>query len=319
MHMVIHLEKLEEHARQSRTMAGKLISLTVTQLPGGFVTLGMYRHDLVFQLPDQRIETASYMQKFTSIGEVKVMQALASMPESGAIPRIIDSACHTPGNDDRFAHWFITPFYNGVELTWTDNIPANVIESLAQLHVYFRTRVQQIDEIHRIDESFFRRTFENALEAVARARQKNPDIHYSKAFRQLSVARDNQQLYEALASLPLTLTHGDVHPGNIIRAPDGSAMLIDWGNARIAPAMLDIANMVEINSPTWYAYLTAWEAASKEPMAPLLAQLSYYWATIMVNTQYLPYAVDNTSPEHVSEMVRKVVSAQQKIAGLLSA
>jgi thiamine kinase-like enzyme len=316
MHLVINIQKLEEHARQCCNLTGRLCTLKVTQLTGGFVTLGMYRLDLAFQLPDHRIETASYVQKFTTIGEVRIMQALADIPEAGAIPRVIDCGYQKASDDERYAHWFIIPFYNGVELTWDDDVPAIVMESLAQLHVHFRTRVQSIDYLHIIDRAFFRRTFDNALEAVAKAQQEKSDSRYQEAFLQLTAARDNQQLYEVLASLPLTLAHGDVHPGNIIHEPGASTMLIDWGNARIAPAMLDIANMVELHSSNWATYITAWETASEEVMDLRMAQLGYHWATIMVNTQYLPYAIEYTSPENVEKMITKVINAQEKIADL---
>ena len=96
-------------------------------------------------------------------------------------------------------------------------------------------------------------------------------------------------LLGALEKLRVTLTHGDVHPCNIIRLPDERSILIDWDGARIAPAMLDLANLVEIDSLNWAAYLSTWEAASGRAMDINLAYLSYYWATVVINLQYLPF------------------------------
>jgi len=133
----------------------------------------------------------------------------------------------------------------------------------------------------------------------------------------LETASENGRLYQALASLPLTLTHGDVHPGNIIQPSTAPAVLIDWGNARVAPAMLDVANLIKLGAESWQQYLSAWAEVTQEPLNSHLAQLGYHWATIMVNTQYLPYAVDFTPPENVAQMVIKIVEAQKKIAELL--
>jgi thiamine kinase-like enzyme len=212
----------------------------------------------------------------------------------------------------------MTPFYPGPTLTFEDQIPPEVVRSLAQLHVHFLGRVQAFDYLCRVDAGFFRRTFDNALEIVKRAIREKPHPIFDEAQKELVAARENRRLYQALTSLPLTLTHGDVHPGNIIQLSQGSAMLIDWGNARVAPAMLDVANLIKLGSESWQQYLNAWAEVAPKPLDSQLSQLGYHWATIMVNTQYLPYAVDFTPVENVAHMVAKVVEAQEKIAELLN-
>jgi aminoglycoside phosphotransferase (APT) family kinase protein len=318
MQLLINLQKLEDHARQSGHLEGRLVSLKVTQLTGGYVSLGLYRYDLDFQEPDGCIETASYVQKFTSSSEVRVMQALAGIAGTGGLPQVIDCSSEMADEESSYAHWFVTPFYEGELLTWKDAVPDGVIETLARLHVHFRTLVQTIDYLYRVDQAFFRRTFDQALAAVTAAQQDKPGSAYPESCRLLSMARDNPQLYEALDALPVTLTHGDVHPGNIIRSREGRSVLIDWGNARIAPAMLDIANMIEIDSASWHRYIAAWEAASGEAMDLDQAKLGFYWAAIIVNTQYLPFAVEYLGPDAVEKMIAKVVAAQDKIAELSS-
>jgi thiamine kinase-like enzyme len=108
-----------------------------------------------------------------------------------------------------------------------------------------------------------------------------------------------------------------MYPGNLIYLPDGRTMLIDWGNARIAPAMLDIANLIELATENWRTYLEAWGEVSGRSMDLRLAQLGYHWATIMVNTMYLPHAVHFSASENMGKMVKKVVEAEKYIGELL--
>ena len=54
----------------------------------------------------------------------------------------------------------------------------------------------------------------------------------------------------ALARLPRTLVHGDAHRGNVL-----GDTLIDWGDARVAPAALDLATLRAQGAvpPPWFA------------------------------------------------------------------
>ena len=47
------------------------------------------------------------------------------------------------------------------------------------------------------------------------------------------------------ASLPLVLTHLDLHPGNIIVGDDGRVWLIDWEHAGFYPQWFEYASMVD--------------------------------------------------------------------------
>ena len=131
----------------------------------------------------------------------------------------------------------------------------------------------------------------------------------------LQYTMDSPVLGLAYEQLPKTLTHGDVHSGNIFDLGDDNHMLFDWGNARIAPAMLDLANMVEIGSDEWNTYYAAWEAAAGQSLDPEIAQLGYDWATALVNIQYLPFAITHLEPDTVQDMagkIRKTVTTLQQ-------
>jgi thiamine kinase-like enzyme len=100
-------------------------------------------------------------------------------------------------------------------------------------------------------------------------------------------------------------------------------VLIDWGNALIAPPMLDLANLVEIDSENWETYLATWESASGEAMDPDRARLGYHWATVMVNLQYLPYCAggwpeSQDAPAAALGMVERLRAAVGALSGLLS-
>ena len=315
MQLIINLPKLKQYATQYLGLTGEVQALRVTERTGGCLALGLYQHDLALETA-KGFREVSFIQKFTHPAEVRVMQALGALPQLEAIPQVVDFAWNETDTDP-FAHWYITPFYPGPTLTFEDTVPPEVVRSLAQLHAHFLGRVEGFDYLYRVEASFFRRTFDNALDIVERAVPERPHPIFDEAHRELVAARENQSLYQALASLPLTLTHGDVHPGNIIQPSQGSAILIDWGNARVAPAMLDVANLIKLGSESWQQYLNAWAASAQEPLNSQLAHLGYHWATIIVNAQYLPYAVDFTPLENVAQMVTKIVEAQKKIAELL--
>jgi aminoglycoside phosphotransferase (APT) family kinase protein len=117
---------------------------------------------------------------------------------------------------------------------------------------------------------------------------------------------------DVLQRLPVTLVHGDVHPGNIIRMPDGKSVLMDWGNARLAPAMLDLANVVAFGSANWMAYGLAWENAGGPALDPDLIRQGFYWAVAMVNLQYLPFATTHRV-ENVPRMVERIRDASDRL------
>jgi Ser/Thr protein kinase RdoA (MazF antagonist) len=53
----------------------------------------------------------------------------------------------------------------------------------------------------------------------------------------------------AKADLPVTLIHGDCHPGNAIVTPDGSVAFIDWECAGIGTPVLDLGGLLADCSP----------------------------------------------------------------------
>jgi len=312
MQLTLNLARLQEYSLKILGYPAELETLNISKLEGGLVAAGVYRHDLTFQPADGSPKTVSVVQKFSNASEVQVMQLLNEMPTPEAVPRLIDAACD-PTTADPWANWFITPYYKGVELTFDDDIPLPVLASLARIHAYFAPQAGQLSWLPQVNTDFFRAVCDNALGVLDQALAEKPHPIFTAARSHVAQVRELPVLYEALAALPVTLIHRDVHPGNIITTPDGASILFDWGNACLAPAMLDLANMVKRDSLGWFHYLASWEAAAGQPADLEQARLGYHWATVMVNLQYLPYAIAYRPPERVQEMVDRLLEAVKRI------
>jgi aminoglycoside phosphotransferase (APT) family kinase protein len=314
MHLSINLHKLVSYANSITGTAGTLETLEVSKLTGGYISDGVYRHNLVFRLADGNTRVVSVVQKYTNQAEVRVMEALREVPNAEAIPLIIDSSMDVPIPDATTANWFVTPFYEGRALTFADETPASIIRTLAWVHAHFTSRLKQFEELeglYRVDASFFRRTFTNAMESLEQLELRSSQNIGAELYSHFNAIGESGIFEETLGTLPVTVVHGDVHPGNMIQG-EKSAVLIDWGNARIAPAMLDIANVIKIDSPNWATYLSTYAEAAGTPLDPMLARQSYYWAVAMVNLQYLPFASSHL-PAKVPGMMEQVIEARDQL------
>jgi hypothetical protein len=184
---------------------------------------------------------------------------------------------------------------------------------MAQVHWRFEGREDEFPDVLRVDRSFLLQCFDSGLTTLA---TQGELFHQEQVL--LKQIREDERVYSVLKSLPVTLTHGDVHPGNLIRAGVEQAMLIDWGNARFAPAALDLANMVDFGSPEWKDYLVEGERESGLKMNERQAELGFCLAEIVVNTQYLPFAVEHLPSEDARKMVKKSTAAWERIGQLLA-
>ena len=62
------------------------------------------------------------------------------------------------------------------------------------------------------------------------------------------LARDPGPLVDALHRTPLTFVHGDWKLGNLGEHPDGRTVLLDWDRVGVAPAAIDLAWYLAVNS-----------------------------------------------------------------------
>lgn len=307
MNLVLPMGKLEAEARLRVGAEGRLYEIRTRRLEGGYVSAGVYRLDLIMKMPGGAFQEVSFVQKYTLPQELHVHQALNNQVAHSSIPRIVDSGVFEGQT------WFIYPYYAGEALSWDDPIPKELLHMMAQVHWRFEGREDEFSDVLRIDRSFLLQCFERGLTALA---TQGELFHQEQAL--LTQISEDERVYSELKSLPMTLTHGDVHPGNLIRVDVDQAMLIDWGNARIAPAALDLANLIDFGSPEWKDYLCAWEGESGLKMDERQAELGFCLAEIVVNTQYLPFTVEHLPSEDVRKMVKKSTAAWERIGQLLA-
>lgn len=308
MNLILPLSALESDARSQVGPEGRLREVKLYRLEGGYIAEGVYRVDLDFDLPDGSQRDVSFVQKYARPRELNVLRALNAETPDPCLPRLVEG-----GECEERQAWFVYPFYPGDPLGDEDAIPAGVLTMLARVHARFENREAQFIDVPRIDSGFFHRAFDAALSALSAQSRL-----FASEISQLIEARSDQRLYDALTRLPLTLTHGDVHAKNLIKVGMDGAVLIDWGNARLAPFSLDLANMVDYGSQEWEVYINAWEQVSGKKSDEDLFELAYRWATIQVNTQYLPFAVSHLPPEQARHMTARIGAAQMRIHELLA-
>jgi aminoglycoside phosphotransferase (APT) family kinase protein len=318
----LDLDTLTTYGNSVLDQKGTLCAVEVSRLSGGYAEAEVYRVDLSFRLASGCTQTVPVALKNTRASEVGVMRALSQVPGAEALPLTIAYGQGVHTSDTGPGDWFVTPLYEGEHLTFEDEVPRLVIESLARVHAYYVSRVKQLDWLCHLDAGAFGQVFDGALKSLEAAEGRCPSTLLARAYEHLKPARRDPVILDALAELPVTLVHGDVHPWNIICLPDGRSVLIDWGNARIAPAMLDLANLVEMGSENWETYLSAWEGASGQAMEASVARLSYHWATVMINLQYLPYQVgqwpgNGDVPASALGMVERLQNAVAEMPHLL--
>lgn len=319
MQITVNLQRLTEYATKSLAETGTLWEMRISKLDGGFASDGVYRLDLTFRLDDGSFETVSVVQKYTSSAEVHAMELLDRASLGSVLPKVMDSSERDPKTESKINSWFTVPFYEGKSLTFDDAIPADVIRALARVHAHFSSHVGdsgQAEGLRRFDSAFSQETFKNALDSLVQMPEKQRIPDCDALHSALMSISQSAVFNRALAKLPVTLVHGDVHPGNIMRSTKGESVLIDWGNARIAPQMLDLANVVPVDSDNWLVYLDTWQEMMDQPMDYAVAELGHRWATAMVPLQYLPFAAVNL-PDAVPGMIESIRQTEEQLTYLL--
>lgn len=253
----------------ARSLGHPVRVLARLPLTGGYVADSVERIDL-----DVDGRMATVVLKAASPVEIAAMRAVAVV---GGAPRALAVG----------ADWLVLPFVDGPPLTDGAPVPAAVWEVLARVHAHwFRKRPRGLPVV---DGPWWAALCDRTLVAVRGGLARTGDPVFAEAERALGSWRADPRILRALAVLPRTLVHGDPHRGNIL-----GDTLIDWGNARVAPAGLDLAVLRAQGAvvPALYTDLfdasPAWEAQ---------------WADVHVNVQYLGFAADHLGAERVAEMV----------------
>lgn len=249
----------------------------------------------------ERLELAggeSVLFKRTFPAEAAALRAVAAVPGAAEhAPALLDA-----GADERGA-WIVTSFVADAETVDHAAVPEAIFAWLAGMHAHFLARPEALADMRSIDAPLWESMcLEHGLGGVraARAGSSHPVLERcAAAFEAWAV--DERMAY-APTLLPRTLVHGDVHGGNVL-VGSGTAVLVDWANARLGPAMVDVANCAPEGSPQLAAYLRAYERATGAPPDPRQTEIGYHWATVFVHAQYLGWAAGALGPRVVGEML----------------
>jgi hypothetical protein len=244
-------------------------------LTGGYVAASVERVDL-----DVGGQPRTVVLKAARPVEVAAMRAVAVV---AGLPRPL-----AVGPD-----WLVLPFVARPPLAPTDPVPQPVWRALAAVHAHWLGRRPR--GIPVIDAAWWAALCDRTLVAVRGGLARTGEREFADAARALQAWRTDPAIVAALARMPRTLVHGDAHRGNVL-----GDTLIDWGNARVAPAALDRATLCAQGAvpPPWY------------PEPPPLER---DWADVQVHVQYLGFAADHLGAARVAEMVDRAAAAYGRL------
>jgi hypothetical protein len=247
-------------------------------LTGGYVAASVERVDL--DVDGRRV---SVVLKAATAVEVAAMRAIA----------VVDGIAPQPlavGPD-----WLVLPFVDGQPLGPDESVPDPVWRTLARVHAHWRGRRPR--GVPVIDEAWWAALCDRTIVAVRGGLARTGEPEFADAGRALVAWRADPAITGALARMPRTLVHGDAHRGNVL-----GDVLIDWGNARVAPAALDLATL---------------RAQGATPPAdyPQPAPVEQDWADVQVHVQYLGFAADHLGAARVGEMITTAGAALGRLRG----
>ncbi|MEJ0068856.1 MAG: aminoglycoside phosphotransferase family protein [Pseudomonadota bacterium] len=220
-------------------------------LTGGHSAKVVDRLDLTVALSARTDIRAAFVRKACLAAEVRALKRVAAVSGATAAPELIVAWWSALRPYDPAANGFVSPFYPGGPLTEDDAIPDAVLVTLARVHAD-GGRTAPPAWTWTFDAAHFALRHAYALAALAASeRFQATTADHREWLRRLERVGRSVALREASDALPRSFVHGDMHPRNIVRRADGSPVIIDWGNACIAPPMLDLATIVALDSAAW--------------------------------------------------------------------
>jgi hypothetical protein len=265
-------------------------------LAGGYVAQRVERVEL-----DVGGVPRTVVLKHTGAAEVAAMRALA-------VVRGIRRGQALAIGPDRL----VLPFVDGPALSPADPLPDEVWEVLARVHAHWwgkRPRGLPV-----VDVAWWGRLVERTLGAVRGGADRGGEPEYRAAAVTLEGWRADPAITGALALLPRTMTHADPHRGNVLVDADGP-VLIDWGNARVAPGALDPAIVVGESACSTEAY----DRVFAQVAGPVdrMREVAEPWARLHAHVQYLGFAADHLGPGRVAEMIDAATAAHARLRAAL--
>jgi len=266
-------------------------------LTGGYVADAVTRVDLT--------GAPSVVVKRASSTEVAAMRALAVVPGVER-PRLLAA-----GPD-----WLVVPYYDGSPLAEGPDVPHDVWTTLARVHVHWLGK--RARGLPVVDAAWWRALcLDRIVPHVHVAGERTGDQVFADAATVLRGWATDARVLAALAVLPATLVHGDPHRGNILLTPSGT-VLIDWGNARVAPAWQDLAVLRAQGAVDDSAYRQALVALTgREPRAELV-EVERHCADVWANIGYLGFAADHLGAARVAELLNAATLALDALGPALT-
>lgn len=140
----------------------------------------------------------------------------------------------TPHLVDWGVNWLVMDEVEFDRGRWSDEELIEAVRQMARLHDEFEDAIVLTSPV-------LRKPFSRDLGRLFRE-TASVAAHLSNEL--IEVLEDPAVLTEALDQLPLTLTHGDPWPHNMLRDPQG-IVWIDWTQASAAPAVADLASWLD--------------------------------------------------------------------------
>ncbi|MDN5914189.1 MAG: aminoglycoside phosphotransferase family protein [Pseudonocardia sp.] len=269
-------------------------------LTGGYSSPGVERVDL----DDGR----SVVLKSGRPEEIAAMRAIAVVTGVDR-PRLVAS-----GRD-----WLVLDHHPGPPADPAAPVPDEVWTTLARVHAHWRRNRPR--GVPVVDPAWWGRLCETVLVALRGGAERSGDAAYSDAAAAVRAWAADPRIAAALNVLPRTLCHGDAHRGNVVCDPSG-AVLIDWGNARVAPAGLDVAVLTapgpsepadRTPDPVPAAYTDTLAEALGRPDPPQMRAVEREWALVQAYVQYLGFAADHQGPDRVRAMTGVATAALDRL------
>ncbi len=249
-------------------------------LTGGYVSASVDRVELA-----AAGRQLSVVIKAAGPVEIAAMRAIAVVGDIEPRPLAIGSG------------WLVLPFVDGAALGPDDPVPDAVWRTLARVHAHWRGRRPR--GVPVVDAAWWAALCDHTLIAVRGGLTRTGEREFADAERALMAWRAEPVIAAALARMPRTLVHGDAHRGNVLGRGDG-AVLIDWGNARVAPAAVDLATLRAVGATPPEHY-------------PRPTPLENDWADVQVHVQYLSFAADYLGAARVGEMIATAEAALARL------
>ncbi|MGD9526438.1 phosphotransferase [Pseudonocardia sp.] len=211
------------------------------------------------------------------------------------------------------ADWVVTDFHDGVPLAEGPDVPDGVWTTLARVHAHWWRRRPRAVPV--TDAAWWRHLCRERIRPhLLAAAGRTDDPAYARGAALLDSWAGHAGMHAALAGLPRTLTHGDPHRGNVLLTAAGP-VLVDWGNARVAPSGFDLAVLRGQGAVDLGPYRAEFARLAGAPSPEQLA-VEECCADAWAHVGYLGFAADHLGVERVGELLDGAARALGGLAAL---